>query len=40
LSVGGNKSSNSGSYKVKRQSEKVSGPSKSNIMLSTFGITA
>ena len=28
-----------GSYKVKRQSEKVSGPSKSNIMLSTFGLT-
>jgi hypothetical protein len=30
---------NVSSYKVKRQSEKVSGPSKSNIMLSTFGIT-
>ena len=28
----------SGNYKVKRQSEKVSGPSKSNIMKSAFGI--
>jgi hypothetical protein len=28
-----------GSYKVKRQSEKVSGPTKSNIMLTTFGLT-
>ena len=38
LNVGSAKNS-VGSYKVKRQSEKVSGPSKSNIMLSTFGIT-
>jgi len=38
LNVGSAKN-NVGSYKVKRQSEKVSGPSKSNIMLSTFGIT-
>jgi hypothetical protein len=38
LNVGGNKNS-MGSFKVKRQSEKVSGPSKSNIMLSTFGLT-
>lgn len=38
LNIGSNKS-NTGSYKVKRQSEKVSGPSKSNIMLSTFGLT-
>jgi hypothetical protein len=37
LNIGSNKS-NTGSYKVKRQSEKVSGPSKSNIMLSTFGL--
>ncbi len=28
-----------GTYKVKRQSEKVAGPSKSNIILSTFGIS-
>lgn len=38
LNVGSSKN-NIGSYKVKRQSEKVSGPTKSNIMLSTFGIT-
>lgn len=38
LNIGSNKS-NTGSYKVKRQSEKVSGPSKSNIMLSTFGLS-
>ena len=38
LNIGSNKS-NMGSFKVKRQSEKVSGPSKSNIMLSTFGLT-
>jgi len=28
-----------GAYKVKRQSEKVAGPSKNNIMMTTFGIT-
>jgi hypothetical protein len=28
-----------GAYKVKRQSEKVAGPSKSNIMKTAFGIT-
>jgi hypothetical protein len=28
-----------GNYKVKRQSEKVSGPSKTNIMKTAFGIT-
>jgi len=39
LNIGSNKS-NMGSYKVKRQSEKVSGPSKSNIVLSTFGLSA
>ncbi len=33
-----NVGANVGSYKVKRQSEKVLGPSKSNIMLSTFGL--
>jgi hypothetical protein len=38
LSIGANKNS-VGSYKVKRQSEKVSGPSKSNIMLTTFGLS-
>lgn len=38
LNVGSSKN-NIGSYKVKRQSEKISGPTKSNIMLSTFGIT-
>lgn len=37
LNVGSSKNS-TGTYKVKRQSEKVSGPSKSNIMLTTFGI--
>jgi hypothetical protein len=37
LNVGSSKSS-TGSYKVKRQSEKQTGPSKSNIMLSTFGL--
>lgn len=37
LNVGSSKN-NIGSYKVKRQSEKVSGPTKSNIMLSTFGL--
>jgi hypothetical protein len=40
LNVGSSKTSNIGSYKVKRQSEKVSGPSKLDIMMSTFGITA
>jgi hypothetical protein len=39
LNVGSSKTSNIGSYKVKRQSEKVSGPSKLDIMMSTFGIT-
>jgi hypothetical protein len=38
LNISSSKTSIS-SFKVKRQSEKVSGPSKSNIMLSTFGIT-
>jgi hypothetical protein len=38
LNVGSSKNS-TGTYKVKRQSEKVSGPSKSNIMLTTFGIS-
>ena len=38
LSVGSNKTSNIGSYKVKRQSEKVVGPSKLDIMMTTFGI--
>jgi hypothetical protein len=37
LNIGANKN-NIRSYKVKRQSEKTTGPSKSNIMLSTFGI--
>lgn len=37
LNIGSSKN-NIGSYKVKRQSEKISGPTKSNIMLSTFGI--
>lgn len=39
LNIGSSKTSNIGSYKVKRQSEKVSGPSKLDIMMSTFGIT-
>ena len=39
LNVGSSKTSNIGSFKVKRQSEKVSGPSKLDIMMSTFGIT-
>ena len=38
LNVGSSKTSNIGSFKVKRQSEKVSGPSKANIMMSTFGL--
>jgi hypothetical protein len=38
LNVGSSKN-NVGSFKVKRQSEKVSGPSKLNIMKTTFGIT-
>lgn len=38
LNVGSSKTSNIGSYKVKRQSEKVSGPSKAEIMMTTFGL--
>jgi hypothetical protein len=38
LNVGSSKTSNIGSFKVKRQSEKVSGPSKADIMMSTFGL--
>ena len=38
LNVGSSKTSNIGSFKVKRQSENVSGPSKAYIMMSTFGL--
>lgn len=38
LSVGSSKNT-VGTFKVKRQSEKVSGPSKLNIVMNTFGIT-